>query len=111
LRQCADGEGGRLLLNDEFLKEVAAEHMKGRRLLIGTTNLDAQRPVIWDMGKIALSGHPEALDLFRKILVASAAIPAVFPPGFVEVARTAAPLRRCMSTAARRERCYHGQVS
>jgi len=73
-------------VNDEFLKEVAAEHMKGRRLLIGTTNLDAQRPVIWDMRKIALSGHPEALDLFRKILLASAAIPVVFPPGFVEVA-------------------------
>jgi hypothetical protein len=29
--------------------------MKGRRLLIGTTNLDAQRPVVWDMGKIAAS--------------------------------------------------------
>ena len=60
--------------------------MKGRRLLIGTTNLDAQRPVIWDMGKIASSGHPGAIELFRKVLLASAAIPAVFPPGFVEVA-------------------------
>ena len=58
---------------------------KGRRLLIGTTNLDAQRPVIWDMGKIASSGHPGAIELFRKVLLASAAIPAVFPPGFVEV--------------------------
>src|SRR6476469_5724870 len=73
-------------VNDAFLKEVAAEYMKGRRLLIGTTNLDAQRPVVWDMGKIAASGHPEAVELFRKILLASAAIPAVFPPGFVEVA-------------------------
>jgi hypothetical protein len=73
-------------VNDAFLKEVAAEYMKGRRLLIGTTNLDAQRPVVWDMGKIAASGHPEAIELFRKILLASAAIPAVFPPGFVEVA-------------------------
>lgn len=73
-------------VNDGFLKEVAAEHMKGRRLLIGTTNLDAQRPVIWDMGKIASSGHPGAIELFRKVLLASAAIPAVFPPGFVEVA-------------------------
>ena len=67
-------------VNDGFLKEVAAEHMKGRRLLIGTTNLDAQRPVIWDMGKIAASGHPGAIALFRKVLLASAAIPAVFPP-------------------------------
>jgi hypothetical protein len=72
-------------VNDAFLAEVAAEHHKGRRLLIGTTNLDAERPVIWDMGAIATSGQPEALELFRKVLLASAAIPAVFPPGFVKV--------------------------
>ena len=72
-------------VNSNFLKEVAAEHNKGRRLLIGTTNLDAQRPVIWDMGQIASSGHPGSIELFRKVLLASAAIPAVFPPGFVEV--------------------------
>jgi hypothetical protein len=73
-------------VTDEFLQEVAAEHRKGRRLLIGTTNLDAERPVIWDMGEIASSGRPEALQLFRTVLLASAAIPAVFPPGFVKVA-------------------------
>ena len=73
-------------VNDAFLAEVAEEHRKGRRLLIGTTNLDAERPVIWDMGAIAVSGSPEALELFRKVLLASAAIPAVFPPGFVKVA-------------------------
>jgi hypothetical protein len=73
-------------VNDAFLTEIAEEHRKGRRLLIGTTNLDAERPVIWDMGAIATSGKPEALELFRKVLLASAAIPAVFPPGFVKVA-------------------------
>ena len=62
-----------------FLEEVAKEHRKGRRLLIGTTNIDAQRPVIWDMGKIAASGQPNALDLFRKVLLASASIPGAFP--------------------------------
>ena len=73
-------------VNEGFLQEVAEQHRKGRRLLIGTTNLDAERPVIWDMGAIAVSGRPEALELFRKVLLASAAIPAVFPPGFIEVA-------------------------
>jgi Patatin-like phospholipase len=73
-------------VNDDFLREVAAEHMKGRRLLIGTTNLDAERPVVWDMGAIAASGRPEALGLFRTVLLSSAAIPAVFPPGFIKVA-------------------------
>ncbi|MEX1059771.1 MAG: patatin-like phospholipase family protein [Methyloceanibacter sp.] len=73
-------------VDEGFLQQVADEHRKGRRLLIGTTNLDAERPVIWDMGQIAISGRPEALELFRKVLLASAAIPAVFPPGFVKVA-------------------------
>jgi hypothetical protein len=72
-------------VDESFLQEVAAEHRKGRRLLIGTTNLDAERPVIWDMGAIAVSGSPESLELFRTVLLASAAIPAVFPPGFIKV--------------------------
>lgn len=73
-------------VDEAFLAEVAAEHRKGRRLLIGTTNLDAERPVIWNMGEIAISERPGALDLFRKVLLSSAAIPAVFPPGFIKVA-------------------------
>lgn len=63
-----------------FLAEVAAEYRKGRMLLIGTTNLDAQRPVVWNMGEIAASGHPRALDLFRKVILASASIPGALPP-------------------------------
>ncbi len=72
-------------VNSEFLAEVAHEHARGRRLLIGTTNLDAQRPVIWDMGRIASSGDPSALQLFRNVLLASAAIPGLFPPVYVQV--------------------------
>jgi predicted patatin/cPLA2 family phospholipase len=68
-----------------FMHEVAEQHARGRRLLIGTTNLDAQRPVIWDMGRIASSGDPRALDLFRSVLLASAAIPGVFPPVYINV--------------------------
>ncbi len=77
-------------VNDEFMKEVAEEHRKGRRLLIGTTNLDAQRPVIWDMGRIASSGNAKSLELFHTVLLASAAIPAVFPPAFIKVAANGA---------------------
>jgi predicted acylesterase/phospholipase RssA len=72
-------------VDDRFLREVAAERRKGRMLLIGTTNLDAQRPVLWDMGRIAMSDHPQALDLFRKILLASASIPGAFPPVRIKV--------------------------
>jgi hypothetical protein len=54
-------------------------------LLIGTTDLDARRPVIWNIGKIAASGQPRALKLVQDILVASAAIPGAFPPVMIDV--------------------------
>lgn len=68
----------------DLVKAIAAEHAKGRRLYVITTNLDAQRPVLWDMGRIASSGHPDAVALFREVLVASAAVPGVFPPVYFE---------------------------
>jgi Patatin-like phospholipase len=68
----------------KFLEAVAAEHAKGRGLLIVTTNLDAHRGVVWDMGAIAASGQPNARELFRDVLVASASIPGVFAPTFIE---------------------------
>lgn len=67
-------------MDDDMLRAIAAEHQKGRRLFVGTTNLDAQRLTIWDMGAIASVGTPEAYKLFRRILLASASIPVMFPP-------------------------------
>src|SRR6266481_8243629 len=72
-------------VDDEFLREIARERIKGRILLIGTTNLDTQRPVLWDMGRIAMSNNREAMTLFRKILLASATLPGVFPPVRIQV--------------------------
>ena len=72
-------------VDDEFLEKVAVEHDKGRRLIIGTTNLDSQTPVIWNMGGIAKSEQPHALDLFRSVMLASASIPGVFPPVIINV--------------------------
>ena len=54
----------RKTVNEALLKEIAAEYAKGRFLLIGTADIDARRPIIWDMGRIATYGGPEALDLF-----------------------------------------------
>ena len=64
----------------ELLTAIAAEHAKGRRLLVATTNLDTQQTVIWDMGAIATEGGEDAKELFKDVLVASASIPGVFPP-------------------------------
>jgi hypothetical protein len=72
-------------VDEKMLRDVAAEHAKGRRLYIGTTALDAQRPVIWNMGAIAASGNPDALRLFRKVMIASAAVPVAFPPAYFKV--------------------------
>jgi hypothetical protein len=68
-----------------FLDRIAAQYKRGRVLMILTTNLDAQRPVVWNMGEIALNRSPEAIELFRKVVLASAAIPAAFPPVKIEV--------------------------
>jgi hypothetical protein len=54
-------------------------------LLVTTTNVEAERQVIWNLGAIAVSRRPEALDLFRRVLLASAAIPGVFPPVLIKV--------------------------
>ena len=69
----------------ELMDAIAAEYRKGRLLIIGTTNLDARRAVLWNIGEIAASGAPGALELIRKILIASAAIPAAFPPVLIDV--------------------------
>lgn len=68
-----------------MIRQIAAEHKKGRRLLIGTTQFDAQRLVIWNMGEIASVGTPAAIALFRKILLASASLPVTFQPQFFTV--------------------------
>jgi predicted acylesterase/phospholipase RssA len=72
-------------LDEDMLAALAKGYGDGRLILIGTTDLDAQQPVIWNVGAIAASGHPRALDTIRRILLASAAIPAAFPPTMFDV--------------------------
>jgi predicted acylesterase/phospholipase RssA len=70
----------------DFLKAVSQEYERGRLLTVGTTNLDAKRPVVWNMGAIARHyDNPEAVQLFRDVIVASAAIPGLFPPVNIKV--------------------------
>ena len=69
----------------ELLNDVAAEHRRGRRLLVLTTNLDAERPVAWNMGAIAAKGGDKALKLFRDVLLAAGSIPGAFPPVLIDV--------------------------
>jgi hypothetical protein len=69
----------------DMLVAVAGEYKKGRRLFIVTTDLDAGRPVVWNMGAIAAHGGDAALKLFRQVLLASASVEGMFPPVYITV--------------------------
>jgi hypothetical protein len=72
-------------VDDKFLAAVAEGYRRGRFLFIGTTNLDAQQPVIWNMGAIAAANTPDSADLFHRIMLASASIPGAFSPVMIDV--------------------------
>jgi hypothetical protein len=72
-------------VDEEMMQAIAAEAGKGRALLIGTTNLDAARPVMWNITQIAEFDTPEALELIRDVMLASASIPGAFPPVSLKV--------------------------
>jgi predicted acylesterase/phospholipase RssA len=72
-------------LDQPMIDQIAEEYRRGRLLLIATTNLDQGRPVIWNIGAIAESRHPRARELIVKVLLASAAIPGMFPPVMFDV--------------------------
>lgn len=72
-------------VDQEVIDAIAREHRSGRRLFIATTNLDAIRPVLWNIGKIAATGRTDAADLIRTVMLASASIPGAFPPQYIPV--------------------------
>ena len=72
------------LITEELLDQVAKEHHAGRRLYVATTNLDSGDIVVWDMGFIAASGHPERVKIYRQVLLASAAVPGLFKPVYIK---------------------------
>lgn len=75
----------RRYVDQRLLDAIAAEYAKGRLLFVGTTDLDTPEPVIWNMTAIAASKDPHAIDLFREVLLASSAVPGVFPPVMIDV--------------------------
>ena len=81
-----------------LLADIAAAHNSGRRLFVVTTDLDAERSVVWNMGAIAAhaadkNGGDDALNLFRSVLLASSAIPGGFPPVLIGVEANGKPFQ------------------
>ncbi len=72
-------------IDDETVEAIADAYRDNRLLLIGTTNIDASRPVIWNVGAIAVSGDPNAKKLIQDVVQASSAIPGAFPPVLIPV--------------------------
>jgi predicted patatin/cPLA2 family phospholipase len=72
-------------LDDAVIAAIAAEGARGRSLFVGTTNLDAGRPVVWDITRIAAINSPRARELIYDVILASTAIPGAFPPVMIEV--------------------------
>lgn len=72
-------------LDQQMMVDLAKAYNEGRLLFIGTSDLDSQNGVIWNVGAIAASGHARARDTIARILLASAAIPGAFPPTMFDV--------------------------
>ena len=72
-------------LDEGLLAEIAEGYLNGRQLVVATTDLDVPRPIAWNLGAIAASGHPRSLDLTRRVILASTAVPGLFPPVLIDV--------------------------
>ena len=72
-------------ITPNVLAKVAEAHRAGRRLYVGTTDIDSKRLVIWDMGAIACRDDANKLGLFRDVLLASASVPGLLPPVDVQI--------------------------
>lgn len=74
-----------MFITPELVKKIAIENKKGRKLYISTTNLDAQKTIIWDIGAIASSDKKDSRNLIINIILASSSMPGIFPPVFFDV--------------------------
>ena len=72
-------------VDEQMLADIAVAYKAGRMLMIATASLDQQRPVLWNVGAIAASGHPDAIEVVRKVILASASIPGAFPPVMIDI--------------------------
>ena len=72
-------------IDQRMLDDIAKAHSDGRRLYVATTNLDARKITVWNMGALAASGHPKSLELFRSVILASCSMPVAFPAVYIDV--------------------------
>ncbi len=66
-------------VDEQYLADLTAAHAAGRRLYLGTMNVQTRRLCVWDVGAIACGGRPDALAILRKVVLATSAIPGLLP--------------------------------
>lgn len=93
----------RRAFDEEFMNDLRQAHAQGRRLFVGTMNLETRRLAVWDLGAIASSGRPDADELVRKVLLAAVSWPGAVPPVAFDVEVNG----RCY----REEHCDAGSVA
>jgi len=71
--------------DEAFITKIATEHAKGRRLYVGTTNLDTGQFIVWDIGAIASSDRTDKYQRIADIIYASSAMPIFLPPQYMQV--------------------------
>ncbi len=72
------------VVTPQLLEKIAIEYRKGRRLYIATTNIDAGKLVVWDLGKLAASDRANKVLRSQKIIRASATVPGFFKPVYIK---------------------------
>ncbi|MCC6144901.1 MAG: patatin-like phospholipase family protein [Candidatus Hydrogenedentes bacterium] len=70
-------------VDESLLQRVSEAYAENRLLFIGTTDIDVGQFVVWDLGHETVA-HPDPEERFEQILLASSAIPAAFPPVFID---------------------------
>lgn len=73
------------VITPELMGELATAHQAGRRLFVGTTEVEGGRFVLWDIGEIASRNGPGDRDLIIDVLMGSSALPGIFPPAKIDV--------------------------
>lgn len=71
----------RKAIDGPFIAQMAERSRSGKALVVSATDLDFGRQMLWDVGAEAEKADTkEGQDKVERILLASSAIPAVFPP-------------------------------
>lgn len=94
-------------LTDDVLDAVTREYTEGRRLFVGTTNLDANAFTVWDMGVLAASPAPDRRDRYVDVILASASFPMIFPPVYIKVETEGEPYYQMHVDGAIRENVFY----